>query len=292
MSGMGLDQLAVFGDHSDPVDTPDDGGTSALDTGTPTPSAAAPSTPSDAWDVPGHGSLSRDEIIKGYLRQQDYTRKTMAAAQREREFGSLQQQHSQQEQILQQVRDFLQDRERLSAYLQQLPGGQPELAPDSILTAAEAQALMQQRLGRTEQQFGERLQQTEQRIIQGIYETQYTQSIDTKLRSLGERYPELTRVPGMEMLLREAVKSQQPQTIEDVMSLFDQAATYYSTQLKGLAKQQVAVQPNNPLTRGILPPSGGAPMPEPEPTDFTGVKDPRLHNLVMQDLQRLAARTQ
>jgi hypothetical protein len=245
---------------------------------------------SDVWDVPGIGQVPREELIKGYLRQQDYTRKTMAMSQRDREAEQLRQNYAAMEATLGQVRAFLQDRAQLENYLRQLPGGEPEIAPDTILTAAEAQQLMQRQLGTTQNQFAQQVQQAEQRILQNVYEQQYTQSIDSKLREVGTRHPELTRVPGMELLLREAVKSQKPQSIEQVLSLFDQAAAYYSTQLKGLAKQQVAVKPNNPLNRGIEPPSGGAPMPEPEPTEFTGVKDPNLRNLVMQDLMRMSQR--
>ena len=193
------------------------------------------------------------------------------------------------EATLGQVRAFLQNPQQLQQYLTSMGGGQPELAPDQILTTAEAQQLMQQKFGEAETQFNQRLQATEQKIIQGVYETQYTQSIDGKLREIGTRHPELTRIPGIELLLREAVKSQQPQSIEQVLSLFDQAAGYYARQFKG-AVQAAAVQPNTPLNRGIEPPSGGAPMPDSEPTSYSGVKDPALRNMVIQDLMRLQAR--
>jgi hypothetical protein len=286
----------VFGSNGG-EETHETPGGAAPDTSTDTSGAPGQSvgepgggTPPEEWDVPGMGRVNRDELIRGYLRQQDYSRKTQQLSQREREYVQTQQQAAQMEAALQQVRGFLSDRAKIAAYLQQMPGGEPQFQPDQILTAAEAQQLLAQKLGESEQNALRRMQQFRDETLQATYQTQYEQAIDNRLRDIQGRHPELVRVPGMEMLLRQAVASQRPASIDDALSLFDQAASFYSERLRGLAKT-VATQPNNPLNRGIQPPSTGAPAPQGEPTNFTGVKDPNLRGLVMQDLEALLARS-
>jgi hypothetical protein len=257
--------------------------------GTPaTPHQAAPG--GDEWEIPGVGRVSRDELIKGYLRQQDYSRKTAALSQRDREFESVRQQSTQYEAALRQVHGFLQDRAQLAKYLETLPGGEPQLAPDQILTAAEAQALLQRKLGESEQAQMRRFQEFQQQTLQQTYQTQYEQAIDNKLRDIQGRHPELVKVPGMEVLLRNAVQSQRPQSIDDALSLFDQAATFYATRFKEFAKSGLP-SPNNPVNRGVLPPTTGAPAPQAEAQDFSGVKDPNLRNLVIRDIEAILARS-
>jgi hypothetical protein len=258
------------------------------------PSGMAPSGP-EAWEVPGVGQVSRDELIKGYLRTQDYTRKTMAISQQQREFEQARQQAQAYEATLQQVYQFLNDRSKLEQHLKGLPGQVPqgpEIPGDQLMTFADAQNLMSKKFGESQAQFQQRLQEgigeAQKKILTEVYQTQFESAIDNKLRDISTRHPELGRLPGVELLLREAVKSQKPGSLDDALQLFDQAAIFYAGRVKNAAQAAtVAGQPNNPLNRGLLPPSNGAPGPQAEATDFSGVRDKNLRALVEQDLMKL-----
>jgi hypothetical protein len=256
------------------------------DPGTDPAAGAAPSAGSEEFEIPGVGKVSRDEIVKCYLRQQDYTRKTTAISQKEREFQRVHQQATAMERALIEARTLLSDRAKLAQYLASLPGGEPELPADQVLTTADVQALLKRQRTESESVIERRIRETEEKIATQAFEAQYTQTIDSHLRSLGEQHPELKQVPGMERLLREAVSSQNPASIDEALALFSQAAAFYSTRLRGVAKTVVA-PPNNPLNRGLVPPSGGrTPAPDPSGDNFSGVKDPGLRDLVMKDIER------
>jgi hypothetical protein len=243
-------------------------------------------TPVDAWDVPGVGKVNRDELIKGYLRTQDYTRKTMAISQQQREYDMVKRQGEAMEAALIQARNLLTNRQQLQEYLKQMPGAEPEIPADQIMTAADAQALMRRQIGESQQNFEKRLQQAEERIITQAYQSQYESAINNTLRTIGDRYPELRTIPGMEVLLRQAVGSQQPGDLDQALALFEQAAQFYSGRLKGAVAKQVMGSPNNPLRRGIEPPAVGTPAPEDNGDNYSGVKDPMLRNLVLKDVER------
>ena len=257
--------------------------------------SASPSSPDDPhFEVPDVGRVPSSELVKGYLRQADYTRKTQALADRGRQYQQWDQEKQQYEQAMGQLREFLQDKQRISQYLAAM-GGQvqeqaqaPSLDPNEILTAARAQELMTQRETLLQQSFQQRMEQMRQEIFTSSLENQYTESVNTKLRGLGEQYPELRQIPGMERLLREAVKSQNPTSIEQALGLFDQAASFYMKTLDGLAQKRVAQVQKTPLARGIEPPNGAAPAPRPDSTaSYAGVRDPRLRNQVVQDIMRI-----
>jgi hypothetical protein len=276
------DATAVFaeGTQGEEAPDPEQGQTEA---------GSEPGTPAQAaemWDVPGVGSVDRNELIKGYLRTQDYTRKTMALSQQNREFEMLRRQGEAMEAALIQARNLLTNRQQLQEYLKQMAGGEPEIPADQIMTAADARALMQRQIGESQQNFERRLQQSEERIITQAYQSQYESAINNTLRTIGDRHPELRTIPGMEVLLRQAVGSQRPATLDDALALFDQAARFYADRLKGAVAKQVAVGANNPLKRGIEPPAGGTPAPEEGGDGFEGVRDPALRNLVLKDVER------
>lgn len=277
------DATAVFAEGTQDTETPDP----AL-TGQPEP-GSEPGTPAqtaETWDVPGVGQVGRDELIKGYLRTQDYTRKTMAVSQQQREFDMLRRQGEAMEAALLQARNLLTNRGQLQEYLKQMPGGEPEIPADQILTTADARALMQRQIGESQLTFEKRLQQSEERIITQAYQSQYESAINNTLRTIGDRHPELRSIPGMEVLLRQAVGSQRPGSLDDALALFEQAGQFYASRLKGAVAKSVVGSPNNPLRRGIEPPAGGTPAPDQDGDGFDGVKDPALRNLVLKDVER------
>jgi chaperonin cofactor prefoldin len=278
---------------SEPESTPQESAPQDPSSATPGSEPAAGSqAPADEWEVPGVGRVTRDELIKGYLRTQDYTRKTMALSGREREYEQLTQQSQALEATLTQIRSYLQDRAWVARHLQALGGStqeSPELAPDAILTAAEAQAMVQRKLGESEQAWQKRLESLEERITTSSYRQQYEGMITAKLTEIGHQHPELKSVPGMEVLLREAVRNQKPATIEEALALYEQAGAFYAERLKGLAKT-AALAPNNPLLKGIQPPNHAAPAAEQTTTEFTGVRDPNLRNQVIADLEAILRR--
>lgn len=281
-----FDPSAVF--SSEAPETPETPPAQPAETA---PEGTPAGTPPEMFEVHGVGPVSREELIKGYLRQQDYTRKTMSLSQQQRETETLRQQAAAMEATLQQAREIFSNRAKLEAILKGMPGAEPELPPDQMLTTAEVRSLLQRERGETEAAFMQRLQQAEQRIVTQTYQAQYEQAIDSHLRVIGDRHPELRSVPGVEILIRQAVASQKPRTIEEAFGLFDQAAQFYSNRLKASAKSVIA-PPNNPVNRGIEPPSGRTPIPgaSGQPAEFGGVKDPNLRNLVMQDIERVLAR--
>jgi hypothetical protein len=286
---MAFDELFAA-DHTSSEEVPESQPASQSEASEDTSSETPPVESADTWDVPGVGKVTRDELIKGYLRTQDYTRKTMAVSAKEREFQTLQQQNQALEAAVDQVRTFLQDKARVAAHLQSLGPAEADLQPDAILTAAEAQALLTRKLGESEAGFQKRLEALEEKIVTGSYRQQYESQINSKMVEIGSRHPELRSIPGMEVLLKEAVRSQKPTTIEDALALYEQAGEFYATKLKGLAKTAM-VQPNNPLLRGIQPPNGAALAPQQGPTEFSGIKDPNLRDQVIRDLEAILQRS-
>lgn len=270
-------------------------------TGIPSPSdthaeSASPPMPSaddPYYDVPNVGRLPVSELVKGYSRQADYTRKTQALAQQARQFQQWDQEKQAYEQALSQLRDFLQDRNRLAQYMAALGGDAqqaPTQDPDEILTAARAQELLAQREQQLQRGFQSQLEQVRQQILTESLENQYSEAVTQKLRALGAQYPELRSIPGMEGLLRQAVKSQNPQGIDEALEMFDQAAQYYMKTIDGLAQSRVAKVQQTPLARGIEPPTAATPAPPRGGADqYTGVRDPRLRDAVIKDIMRIVS---
>lgn len=256
-----------------------------------TPAESTSPSEDPQYDVPEMGRVPASELVKGYLRQADYTRKTQAIADRARQFQQWEQEKGSYEEAFGQLREFLKDKQRLSQYLAVMgqEAAPPDQDPNEILTASRAQELLSAREQQLQSTFRNQLDQMRQEILTSTLENQYSEAVNQKLARVGEQFPELRSIPGMEGLIRQAVKSQNPTSIEHALSLFDQAAQYYMKTIDSVAQSRVAKSQKTPLSRGIEPPASATPSQRPESRDYNGIRDPRLRDQVMKDIMRIVS---
>lgn len=236
-------------------------------------------------------SVPLSELLKGYSRTADYTRKTQALASERQQYQTREQQY---QTALREAQQILTNREILEQYLRQM-GATPQqahqvaeqTAPDEVLTYAQAQKLLEEREKALEAKWSQQQQGTVQQLQLERLTDQYTQTIDQKLDEIATKYPDLPKIPGMDFMLKQAVRMQQPKTVDQALSLLDQAADYYAAQLGEVVKARTPAPASPP--RGIEPPRGAAPLP-PTQGAFTSVTDPRLRDTVIADFERLIKR--
>lgn len=243
-----------------------------------------PATPSqDLFDVTINGKTERvalDELRKGYSRHSDYTRKTQELAERERLYQT---QLSQYEAALQEVKNFLEDKERLKAYYDQLAGEAANAAAQS--GEPVTQQTIQQLMAQQQQAYQYQLQQLSHQMQVNQLQADYTPKVEAKIQALKGQYPELNS-PRTERLLRMEVLQRQPGSLDEALSALDQVAAEIAGDLGNVLKSRAAqggAPASNPLTNGIEPRGGSGPMPPAQP-NFKSVRDPGLRELVMQDL--------
>lgn len=282
-------------------DVPGLGGSAAPDTTVTTPDqGSTPPADEPTYEVTIGGqkqSVPLSELLKGYSRTADYTRKTQALAQERQQYQGWQEREGQYRSALTEAQQILTNREILEQYLRQM-GASPQQAqqtaeqavpdPDEVLTRAQAQKLLEERERALEAKFEQRQQTTTQQLQLERLTDQYNQAITVKLDELAEKYPDLPKIPGMDFMLKQAVRQQKPQTVEQALSLMDQAAAYYASQVGELVKGKIPAAP--PPVRGIEPPRGAAPL-SPNQGTFKSVTDPRLRETVVADFERLINRS-
>ena len=274
--------------------------------GAPAPADSIPSTPSadpsvgaggapapePTYDVTINGKVEKvphSELLKGYSRTQDYTQKTQRlAAERQQ----IQQQVSEYEAALREVQSFLQDPERVYAYAksmgathaqaQQAADNAGGADPQELLTRGQAQELMGQLLQQAAPHLVGPAQQQMQALRLELATREYQNVFDQKISQLQEQHPELKRLGarGAQMIRMEAL-AQRPQTVETALEALDLAASSLVGDFSNILKQE-AVNPS-PLRQGIEPPGGQGILPQSQ-GNFKNVRDPRLRELIMQDL--------
>jgi len=283
----------AFGPTTSTADTP------GLDVDSPgSGSAAPPSAPpaeEPAYEVTVAGQVLKvplSELLKGYSRTSDYTRKTQLLASRSKEWDERE---SQYQHVLGEAQQILSNRALLEQHLRSL-GASPQQAtqladqvapqPDDVLTRAQAQQLMEER----ERKLRDELQGQQSAGFQELHlrqlTTEYSGALDAKLDEIATRHPDLPKIPGMDFVIKQAVKQQKPRSVDQALMMMDEAADYFASQVGEVWKGKAAGMPPQPI-HGIEPPRGSAPRPPAPAETYDSVSDPRLHDAVLQDLERL-----
>lgn len=234
-------------------------------------------SPEPQFDVTVDGQqlkVPQSELLKGYSRNADYTRKTQALAEREREWqGKL----TQYESAMEEIAGFLENEEKLKAYIAKRFAQQQQQdpsQPSQYLTPQQLEAKLAQMHEAQEKRLV--ALQTEMAVNQMAQ--QMGARIDARLNQLKKEHPQVFFRPGMERLIREEVNSMGSSNLEEAIKNFEIVVKGYAADL---AKTTSA--PAN--VRGIEPPGGVAMMPK-AGEDFGDVRDPRLREQVMQDIIR------
>jgi hypothetical protein len=230
--------------------------------------AASPTPQDDLWEVKVNGKsfrVPREELIAGYQRQQDYTRKTMQIAERQREFEKIQSEHQQFLSEREELRKFLSDPLAVNEYLKQL-NGQGAPGSDQPVTAAQLQQFYARQAQMQQQAMEQRMAAMTQELEVRQTAAQYNQEINTTIAGALEQFPELKSVRRIDKILRDEVAEREPSTIEEAKSLFLQVAKEQADALRSYVaeeKKRAAAQKDR-LNAGIEPPGGRGIQPKPE----------------------------
>jgi len=262
-------------------DSPVEAATPAPD-GAPAPAGQAP-PPEPMVEVDfGNGKvekLTAKQIKEGWLRQQDYTKKTQELAEHRKQLEPIATAYQKAMEEREQIKELLSDPRALMYLLQQQVAAQgPVMDPNEPITAGQAQ----QYLSAQAQQLQQRIEQLEQKLVKGVNETRqvaaqeaqdlietarHAESINATISSIYEEHPVLQSVPEMEDLMRWRVAQRKPQTIEEANTAFKEVgaelAKAINDKFVALNKQQVVTQ-QKLVTHGIEPPGGAGPQPSPE----------------------------
>jgi hypothetical protein len=239
--------------------------------------------------------LTRQQIRDGYLRQQDYTRKTQEIAEHRKQLAPIAEAYQQLATEREQIGQLFQNPQLLAQWAAQnygpqyaqlvqqaLTGQMPAGAsPDDIVTAQQAALIAQQQAAVYAQQLEQRvntLQQqlegrTQQIVQKGIQELETSQEvakqsqvIDAHITSLFNQHPILSAVPEMEDALRFRVFSREPQTADEALRFFTEEADRQAKVLESKFNEinkRVVVEKTKLATHGIEPPGGAGVQPEP-----------------------------
>lgn len=287
------------------------GGAPTSDAGPSAPStpSAAPAAPSGApigatapseptFEVTVNGKVEKvplSELQKGYSRTQDYTQKTQRlAAERQQILNQV----AEYEAALREVQSFLSDRDRVFQYARSMGASQQQAAaiadqasqgsgnPEDILTRQDAQRLVQEMLQNAAPQLVGPAHQQMQALRLEMATREYQQVFDQKIAQLQQAHPELGRLGarGAQMIRMEALQ-QRPQSVESALEALELAAETLVADFSNVLKQE-AVAPSNPLKQGIEPPGGTGILPAPQ-GNFKSIRDPRLREQVINDLNQM-----
>ena len=263
-----------------------------LDVGAPAAPNAPPAEQTYEVTVAGQAQqVPLSELLKGYSRTSDYTRKTQLLAEQHRGF---QERETQYQQALIEARDLLTNKEALVAHLKTL-GYTPQeanraadqVSPDDLLTHGQVQKLLEERERKLQESTQHQLDTVQQSWEERQLTTQYKGLIDQKIAEIAAKYPELPKFPGLDQTMKDVVKQQKPTSVNQALLMLDELADYYASQLGEIWKSRGGVSPQ---VAGIEPPRGAAPMPAGQDETYSSVSDPRLHDRVVADLERLMSR--
>ena len=263
-----------------------------------TPTAAPTSAPAPSGDfleIKWNNRverLPRDKAVEFAQKGYDYTQKMQDLARQRQEFDA---QRSQYDQALNEVRSFLGDPTRLEQYLQQLKQQagtthQP-VTEDELITAQQLQQReqqwQQQMMGYTQQQLAQMRAQFEVDQLA----SRYTQDLDSHIGNLTQQMPELRTIPRLHQILKEEVGAMGPRNLEEAKAFMVDLARQHSQQIKDfiLEQRKQADSASAPLSRGIEPPAGSAPMP-PAAGQFKKLSDPGFKQSVVDDFLRIQER--
>lgn len=274
------------------------GGPAVPSTGSPEapgqlPTSGAPGAPPSPepvhelkWKGQTH-KLPLQKVIELAQQGFDYTQGKQALAAKEREYQTQLQNY---QRAIGEVRQFLSDRAKVKAYYDAMAGGSGAAAadPDQILTAQQAQELMQRQAESQRSEFAKALTQLREEISLNVRAGSYTEKIDQAISGLVSKHPELKVLPNVGRDLKEEAAQMNPGTLEEAIQLVADAAARRAEGVRAFfAEQQKATAAGQqPLSRGIEPPANGAaPPPAPSAPTPKNFNSKEFRDLVMSDLQ-------
>lgn len=233
----------------------------------PAGATPAPSDPDPLYEVKVGGKTFKvplSELTSGYQRQSDYSRKTMALAERQREIERIQQEHQQFVSEREQLRQFLSDPLALNEYLKQLNGA-PQGA-DQPVTAAQLQQFYARQAAMQQHAMEQRMAAMTNELEIRQTAAQYNQEINTTIAGALQQFPQLKSVRRIEKILRDEVAEREPSTLEEAKQLFLQVAKEQADTLRSFAEDEKkrAATSKERLNAGIEPPGGRGMQPVPE----------------------------
>ncbi len=257
---------------------------------TPAAGGAVPSSgasglsPEQLYDVKVNGKTLKvglQELLNGYSRHSYLTQRSQEMAAKEKEWTSRLGNY---EKAIQETRALLSDRQRLAQILQQLPGQEDD--GDTILTKAEVEQMRKSWFEEfRNQQLQEQQAQQYQHQVESLKHN-FLGELKGVYDSMAEQFPMLKKLPLFNEL-RLKVGTYEPQSIADAKALL-------ANEIQELAKDNgwtvgapgAGMPMGRPTVPGIEPPGGGGLMPE-SGQNFSSVRDPRLKNAVLADIEQL-----
>lgn len=278
------------------------------------PTPAEPETPAaqptdEELELKWNGQqlkFKREDVVKLAQQGFDYTQKTQALAQKEREWEQRladTQARYQAEQAA--LRQALTDPNQVRALWERLQGqtqAQPGVDPNDVPTVAQMRQALQLEAQRMQQATEQRIQQvaaqTMAQIESARLETDYTQAAEQTIGQLVERHGILKAVEDIEVLLRQdawkaiqakhAVDPSYAPSKEDVTQALAQAAERRAGRLGEQIKthERTAIARSAKLTtHGTEPPGGRAVTPVPSAKAKLGSRE--LTSAAIEDVERM-----
>lgn len=244
------------------------------------PSGSPSPSPEQLYDVKVGGKTFKvglNELLNGYSRHSDYTRKAQELAARERDWTTR---LSHYEKAIQETRALLSDRARLAQILQQLPQGEAEEG-DELLTRGQVEAMRQKWFEEFEQRQQQKLMAERYSSEVESLKQNFLGELKGVYDSMAEQYPLLKKLPLFNEL-RLKVGTFEPQSIADAKALL-------ANEIRELAKEngwEAGSQAQRAPIPGIEPPGGAGVMP-PSNNSYSSVRDPRLKNDVLRDIEQI-----
>lgn len=269
--------------------TPD---TSKVEASTPsTPvTPVVPVDPSIEVELDGEKRvLTAKEIREGYLRQQDYTRKTTELAKIRKAAETVAQAYEQQQRERAEYAEFMSDRKKVAQYMAQQFGpdavsallehlqGQQPADPNEPVTLSRVEQLTAQKmeqLQRQQEEMERKFQETlEQRISQERQSiesqrarAEYDRVLNPYVDKLLSDNPILQAIDNVETLIRFKVVQMNPDSPEKAMEYFDKVVKEQveKLQTKFVETNKQALINKEKLKQGIEPPGGTGIAPQPK----------------------------
>lgn len=263
---------------------------------TPVQAASPTQIPSDpaqpsAQAAPQEPPLDPQEQERGYLRDADYRKKTMALADERRAFEAQQQselaQRQAYEQRIQQAeyeRRLLNDPNFLAQRWNELQANTPD--PNTPITLAQAQQLVAQQSqavlnqARTEQTAA--FFETEKER----YKLEYQNDMSRHVTTIVKDNPILKRIPGINDTLDKEAKDLGPKSVDEYKQFIKDRAEWHTSDWKKFIgdHEQAAIMRHTSVSKpAINPPGGHVPATQAAPKHKFGSQN--LHDSIKADLE-------
>lgn len=224
----------------------------------------------------------------------DYTQKMQDLARQREQVQNWATEKQQYEAAIQEVRQFLSDRNRLRQYVQQMEGQHAEGAddPNALLTQQQVQQMLAQQAQQLQGMTAQQMQALQMKMQVDQLADRYTQDFDNHIRNLKEQMPTLKGIPKIDKLIKDDVAAMRPRGPDEAKQFMVEVARNYAEQARQYflnERKTEGTAPNPALQRGIEPPGGAGPMPPAQPAFKGKMGDAAFKNLVMQDMERILA---